>query len=65
MDECLSPLPDDDEFNAGGLYTFEMCEADLQNYDEEPCAVCFENFEIQGKIEFVISICLEHTLTAI
>lgn len=56
----MSPLPDDEEFEFGaGAYTFEMCEADIQNYDEEPCAVCFdEKFEIQGKIEYVISVSL-------
>ena len=59
-DECMSPLPDEEEFGFGaGSYTFEMCEADIQNYDEEPCAVCFdEKFEIQGKIEYVISVSL-------
>ena len=65
LDECMSPLPDEEEFFedeyefGAGVYTVEMCEADLQNYDEEPCAVCFdEKFEIQGKIEYVVSVSL-------
>ena len=65
MDDCLSPLPEEEEFGAVGSYTFEMCAQDLKNYAEESCGVCYEeHFEIQGKIESVIAFCFKRTFAS-